>query len=246
MRRLPKTITDIHTLLQDAQQLPLAMTHYPSRGQSMAQELYQTKQGKLFLKKVSERNHQDCQVNPSSGTLAEREFWSCRLAQHVGLEVPDLRLLDAMTTVQIWYDIPDAHSYSTLQGPIPYQEQMTHIFECGVFDWITGQIDRHDANYLYDFMRKRIILIDAAHAFLRFDGSIPDYLRIFEVVSPALLQRRMTTSIIESLKGLKKAALRRLVPLRETREQEALLRRCDQVRHITTINELIQLYRKGS
>lgn len=161
-----KNNKEIRRLIKTGQELPMALENYPSRGQTAIQKLYQTKSGKLFFKKVSDRNHQECQIDTQSGTLAEREFWAYRLAHALGLNVPQMTLLDPLTTVQSWLDIPDAHHFITDQGPLALDTR--NVFECACFDWLTGQIDRHDANYLYDFVNKKIILVDSAHAFLQY------------------------------------------------------------------------------
>ena len=93
-------------MLERSPKLPLATKNYPSRGQTAVQTLYQTPYGKIFLKHVSRQNHLDCQINPAHGSLAEREFWAYRLAQEMGLQVPELILLDSSTTLQRWLDLP--------------------------------------------------------------------------------------------------------------------------------------------
>jgi len=49
------TTLEIKSLIEDGEKLAIAIENYPSRGQTAVQELYQTAQGKLFLKRVSER-----------------------------------------------------------------------------------------------------------------------------------------------------------------------------------------------
>ena len=105
------TNSDIEVLIQEGIRLPFAIENYPSRGQTAVQELYQTNQGKFFLKRVSERNHEECQVDVESGTLAEREFWACGFAKAIGLFVPPMWLIDKMTTVQVWLECPDGKSF---------------------------------------------------------------------------------------------------------------------------------------
>ena len=63
---------EIERLIRSGVELPRAIESYPSRGQTTTQKIYQTEKGTLFLKKVSERNHQECQIDVASGTLAER------------------------------------------------------------------------------------------------------------------------------------------------------------------------------
>jgi len=98
MKNEDYTNRDIEILIREGERLPLAVENYPSRGQTAVQELYQTREGKLFLKRVSERNHTECQINIDSGTLAEREFWAYRLARAIGLFVPMLWLKDWMAS----------------------------------------------------------------------------------------------------------------------------------------------------
>lgn len=57
------TNNDIILLISKGNKLPFAINNYPSRGQTAVQELYQTDVGKLFLKRVSEKNHIElCEV----------------------------------------------------------------------------------------------------------------------------------------------------------------------------------------
>ncbi len=232
---------EIQNLIKTGQELSLAIDHYPSRGQTTTQKLYHTKKGKLFLKKVSLRNHKECQINVDSGTLAEREFWAYQLADDLRLSVPQMILLDSCTTVQAWLDLPDAHHFITDQGPLDLDSQ--NVFECACFDWLTGQIDRHDANYLYDFINKKIILIDSAHAFLQYDGSLPHYLQIFESSSPHKLGAAQNTGIIGQILSIQNR-LTKLVPLRASAEREALKRRLQQLLGVKSIGDIITLYRK--
>lgn len=95
-----------------------AVAHFPSRGQTTTQQIYHTKHGKLFLKRTSDRNHRDCQIDPQAASLAEREFWCYRFAHKIGLACPELILLDEHTTVQRWWPYPDAHIYTTRFGPL--------------------------------------------------------------------------------------------------------------------------------
>lgn len=230
-------------LLDLSQELPLAMEQYPSRGQTATQRLYHTKLGKLFLKKVSKRNHQECRINVTSATLAEREFWAYRLAVALGLQVPEMVLLDENTTVQKWLDIPDAHHFITDQGPLKLDPK--NVFECACFDWLTGQIDRHDANYLYDFVHQKIILIDSAHAFLKYEGSLPHYLQMFEVGFAEHLTVNQDGKFLKRLRRVQKR-LAELVPLRDGLELQALKVRAGQCLQLSNIKHVIQLYRKGN
>ncbi|OVE82185.1 hypothetical protein BVY03_01450 [bacterium K02(2017)] len=222
----------------------IAMSHFPSRGQTAEQKLYQTKMGKLFLKKVSDRNHRECQIDTDSGTLAEREFWSYKLANKIGLSVPKLTLIDELTTVQEWLDHPDAHIYATYQGRLDLETE--NVFECALFDWVTGQIDRHDANYLYDFVTHQIILIDSAHAFLKHGETLPDYLRLFEVAYPKKIKKTCHNNISNNLKQLTEDDLRVLIPLRNTDEAKALQNRFQKIKNIETIENILHLYRANT
>ncbi|OGQ22026.1 MAG: hypothetical protein A3I05_01270 [Deltaproteobacteria bacterium RIFCSPLOWO2_02_FULL_44_10] len=229
-------------LLEMSEELPLAVQNYPSRGQTSIQKLYQTKYGKLFLKKVSDRNHQECRINVKSGTLAERESWAHQLASALGLNTPRMMLLDSLTTVQYWLDIPDAHHFITDQGPLTFDSQ--NVFECACFDWLTGQIDRHDANYLYDFVHQKIILIDSAHAFLEWDGSLPHYLQIFEASSLGAVSEKQYVPFLDKI-GTVISKLQELVPLRSIAEQDALHRRAHRLLNIKSIFDVIKFYRKS-
>lgn len=233
----------VHQWIQKGKKLPFATQHYPSRGQTAIQELYQTKIGKLFLKKVSERNHRECQVHPKDGTLAEREYWAFCLAFFLRLKIPELILLDSLTTVQIWLDLPDGRQYTTAQRPLELQGD--NVFNCGLFDWLTAQVDRHDANYLYDFVRQEIILIDSGHAFLKYSGSLPDYLRIFEAAYKEELNKKRGSPLRDKIRSCSKKDLIKCVPLRNADESEALLYRQGQLKKIDTIAGIIHLYRKG-
>lgn len=236
MKALPNT-AQIRKLISDGTKLPLATTNYPSRGQTAVQELYQTKLGKLFLKRVSDRNHRECQVNVKSGTLAERELWAYRLAQHLGLPVPSLALLDDMTTVQVWLDLPDGKQYKTSQGIMTLSAD--NVASCAVFDWISGQIDRHDANYLYDMATRQITLIDSGHAFLKYDGSMPDYLYLYEAGNDHDLELPLTIQRI----SITTTTLHKLVPLRDRAEVEALNQRAARTAKLRSMRDLIALYR---
>lgn len=228
-------------LKNSAQELPLATKHYPSRGQTEVQKLYATAKGKIFLKKVSARNHQDCQVDPKTGSLAEREFWAYKLAHHIGLNIPELTLLDQNTTLQHWLDIPDAHTFKQNLGPLTLNP--LNVFECGLFDWVTGQIDRHDANYLYDYVNGKIILIDSAHCFLKHDGGLPDYLSLFETVHKNQISKKQDSQICESIKTLRLNILVDMIPLKNPEESKSLFLRLDKICKVNTAKELIALYR---
>ncbi|MBI2342908.1 MAG: hypothetical protein HYV02_01010 [Deltaproteobacteria bacterium] len=236
------TLKRIQSALAHGKMVPLALEHYPSRGQTAIQRLYQTKIGKLFWKRVSERNHRECQIPVKSGSLAEREWWAYRVAKALGLENPPLVLLGRMTTVQLWLDLPDAHHFITDQGPLALD--LDNVFECACFDWLTGQIDRHDANYLYDFVQRRIILIDSAHGFLRYDGSLPHYLQLFEIACRTALHKKPKSDMVQRIAQLQQR-LPELVPLRDGGEQEALQRRLQQMRTVATLQDVFALYRKS-
>ena len=243
MKRRLKNKRQVQQWIEQGNKLPLATQNYPSRGQTAIQELYQTKIGKLFLKKVSQRNHQECQIDPKDGTLAEREYWAFCLASFLQLEVPELILMDSLTTIQIWFDFPDGRQYTTAQKPLELQGD--NVFDCALFDWLTAQVDRHDANYLYDFVKQKIILIDSGHAFLKYSGSLPDYLRIFEAAYKNELHKKHASSLLDRIKKCSKSDFEQQVPLRNLEEKEALLARQQQLRQINTIADVIQLYRKG-
>lgn len=221
--------------------MPLATQNYPSRGQTAVQELYQTQIGKLFLKRVSDRNHRECQINVTSGTLAEREWWAYRLARYLGLPVPSLALLDDMTTVQIWMDLPDGRQYKSSQGVMTLSPD--NVASCALFDWITGQVDRHDANYLYNMATRRIMLIDSGHAFLKYDGSMPDYLYLYEAGNAQALQRPVKLAKPPTLSRLTAASLCKLVPLRDQDEAKALEKRVAKIVGATLLQDVITLYR---
>lgn len=244
MSRPPFTSpTLLRQLLQRGQKIPLAFKGYPSRGQSAVQELYLTSAGKLFLKQVSQRNHEECQINAASGTLAEREYWAYALGKKIGLFLPPMALLDKKTTVQQWFDYVDARLYATTSGVMTLHRD--NIYECSLFDWVIGQVDRHDANYLYDLHKQRIVLVDQAFSFLKWSGSLPDYLRIFEISNKKDLTLNRETKIGRKLKGLRVAAVRKLVPLRDPVESNALLERLEQVQSVTNIQGILGLYRSG-
>lgn len=228
-------------LLKSTEKQDLAMQHYPSRGQSAVQEIYQTKNGKLFLKQVSNKNHENCRIDPKKGTLAEREFWSYCLAEHLGLMMPELVLLDKYRTVQTWLDLPDAHIYSSREGKLVFDAG--NIFECGIFDWFTGQIDRHDANYLYDYVCQKIILIDSSFCFLKYDGELPDYLKSFELGFSAELQQKRRSPVMVRLKKISDDELFKIVLLQSLEERNALLKRKKQICFVQTIQDIIDLYR---
>ena len=227
--------------IQSGIKLPLATKNYPSRGQTAVQELYQTSKGKFFRKKSSIQNHQHCQINPKNGTLAEREYWAYMLAQKIGLNVPRLWLAYQFTTVQVWLDYPDARTFATSQGKMELQAD--NVYNCALFDWLTGQIDRHDANYLYNYVDRKVILVDSAHSFLKYSGSIPDYLKYFEIGFSKELAKPITTLLHKTLKGLTEEKLNKLVPLKEHNEKIALKRRLEQTSEARCIQDIIDLYR---
>lgn len=236
-----KNVNKVNRLIKEGHELPWATENYPSRGQTAVQKLYQTKEGKLFLKKTSQRNHHECQIKIEDGTLAEREYWAYLLASSLNLRVPELILIDPMTTVQVWLDYPDARQYTTHQRPLDFNTQ--NVFECALFDWLTGQIDRHDANYLYDYVNQEIILIDSGHAFLKYAGSLPDYLRIFEAAYRNKLDQTIHSSIHENLKKMSQINLKTMVPLKKNQEQDALLKRLHDLVSVQCIQEIIKLFR---
>lgn len=231
----------VKKLLKEGRELKLATKNYPSRGQTSIQKLYQTKVGKLFYKQVSERNHRECQINVKSGTLAEREYWAFLLAKELKLEVPELMLLDELATIQVWLNFSDAKQYSTSQGAMELQGE--NIFNCALFDWLTGQIDRHDANYLYDMVNKKIILIDSGYALLKYDGDMPDYLRLYEIAYSKVLETKYKTEVLNIIRKMGSKRLRTLVPLRDTIEFNSLLNRLERLDGINTIQGIIDLYR---
>lgn len=235
------SVKQVCKLLEKGVKLPLAIRNYPSRGQTAVQDLYETSQGKFFLKKSSKQNHIDCQVDPKIGTLAEREYWAFCVAKKLGLKVPELWLLDEYTTVQRWFDISDAHQYTTSEGKMTLKSE--NVFDCALFDWVTGQVDRHDANYLYDCVKREIILIDSAYAFLKYTGSIPDYLKYFEVSSPMELKKVSNSFTQEAWKSFSGKSLSKWVPIRGEEEKQAFLKRWEQVCAVSSIQNILDLYR---
>lgn len=235
------TNQDIKRLIDTGQRLPFAIENYPSRGQTAVQELYQTEEGKFFLKRVSERNHSECQINIKSGTLAEREYWAFNLADTIGLFVPPLWLLDEATTVQVWFDYPDARTFKESTGKMELVAD--NIFDCVVFDWITGQIDRHDANYLYDYKDQLVVPVDSAHAFLKYEGSLPDYLHLFEVGHPRQLGKKILSKVKKRLDNISEENLIKIVPLRDSSEIQALILRKNALLKADSIQDLLDLYR---
>lgn len=234
--------SDIKSLIQTGRKLSIAIEHYPSRGQTATQELYQTDAGKLFLKRVSDRNHKECQINVRSGTLAEREFWSFKLANAIGLFVPALWLLDEMTTVQMWLEHPDGRSFKKSSGKMEFTSK--NVFECALFDWVTGQVDRHDANYLYDYTKKLIVPVDSAHGFLKYEGALPDYLHLYEVGEPAKLSGKIVSEIKAKLDSLSDRQMKNIVQLRNADEMDAILMRKKQIADVKNLIVLLKLYRR--
>lgn len=230
--------------MHNAEKLAMALDHYPSRGQTATQEIYRSPYGRLFLKRTSERNLRDCQIDSKSGTLAEREAWCYALAKFLGILTPDLRFVDKHTTIQEWFDLPDAHHYASSQGRLIFNRH--NVFDCSLFDWITAQVDRHDANYLYDFINQRIILIDSAHSLLAHGPSLPDYLRLFEVAATSELDEKTITSVSKKIRILTPRRLNKIVPLRGKQESKALEQRLEQALAISSLSQLLQLFRSHS
>jgi hypothetical protein len=104
-------------------------------------------------------------------------------------------------------------------------------------------MDRHDANYLYDCIHQKIILIDSSFCFLKYDGSLPDYLKSFELGFSEELEKKRRSPIFVRLKKISQDKLLKLVPLPAPEEQEALLKRKEQMCFIQTIQDIINLYR---
>jgi hypothetical protein len=123
--------------------------------------------------------------------------------------------------------------------------ESVNVFECAVFDWLTGQIDRHDANYLYDFKNRKIIPIDSAHAFLRYEGSLPDYLHLFEVGNSRELSKKIVSQSHLQLKVIDNVEILKLVPLRNEEERNALLKRKGQLSEVNSIQDVLNLYRSS-
>lgn len=234
----------LEKLLAAGTEQDLATRNYPSRGQTASQKLFQTEIGKLFYKKVSERNHQECRIDTSSGTLAEREYWAYHLAKKLKLQVPELSLLNNLTTVQRWLNFPDAKEYTSRQGPLELVPE--NIFDCALFDYLSGQVDRHNANYLYNMTEKKIILIDSGFAFLKYEGSLPDYLAYFEGSYGVALNKVYNTGTRACVIKLSATSLKKLVPLRGKEETAALLQRHSKVKEVSTIGDIIKLYRRQS
>jgi hypothetical protein len=242
MKGLPRSKSALRALLSRSPKQALATRHYPSRGQTAIQEIHQTAAGKLFLKKTSAANLKNCQIDAKSGTLAEREFWAFRLAEALGIRTPWLTLLDVDTTVQAWLDFPDASQYATSQASMKFKP--ANVFDCALFDWLTGQIDRHNANYLYDYVEEEIIIIDSAHSFLKYEPALPHYLELFEAGSPRELSREIASAVSRRLAAFKPADFRRLAPLRHDDETKSLLRRHEQALSARTVKDIIALYRR--
>lgn len=238
---IPSSAELLHIISQSTEQ-PLAMRHYPSRGQSAIQKIYLTKSGKIFLKKTSDRNIRDCQINKDSATLAEREYWAWRLANHLGLDLPWMVLIDVHTTVQNWLDYPDANLFKSLHGRLILNSQ--DVFDHCLFDWLTGQQDRHDANYLYNQSQKKIILVDSAFSFLKHDGSMPDYLSYHEASSTEDLKTNLKTSFLKKITVLSRSKLRSLVPLRDPLESDALWTRKQRLESVICLQDVLDLYRR--
>jgi hypothetical protein len=234
----------IYSIIDDKRNVQLLATqNYPSRGQTTTQELYPMAKGKIFLKRVSKRNHDDCRISIADGTLAEREFWAFRLARYLGVHVPDMALLDEVTTVQEWLDYPDACQFASSQSAMKLNA--ANVFDCAMFDWLTGQVDRHNANYLYNYADQEIILIDSAHSFLKYSGSLPHYLEIFEVGNKSQLNQVFKSNVYENILDLKQQKLFSMVSLRNAEEKVALLKRWKKLTGIKTIAALIKLFRES-
>lgn len=237
------TKKELLKLLDKKTKHPLASQHYPSRGQTAFQEIYQTKIGKIFLKKTSANNLRDCQINIKSGSLAEREYWAYQLAHHIGINTPELVMLDIHTTIQFWLDHPDAATFATFQGPLQFTAE--DVFDCSLFDWLTGQIDRHNANYLYNFADQQIIIIDSAFSFLKHDPNLPHYLEVYEQSQTnSTLTKPRTSKLSKKIHRLDSTTLDHLVPLRDKQEQTALYKRLSQLQNVNSIQDIIQLYRR--
>lgn len=241
---LPQSQDEIRVLLERGKEIPLAIQNYPSRGQTAVQKLYLTKMGKIFLKKTSDRNHKDTQIKKENGSLAEREYWSFCLAREIGLNIPELFLLDQDTTVQIWLPYPDAHMFVSRQGKLNLK--LENVFDCGLFDWATGQIDRHDANFLYNFSQNEIILVDSAHAFLKYEGGMPDYLSYFEISNSADLKRRISSKVLKRILSLSIKKREGLVPLRCHEEKQSFEKRLQGLKKVQTVQNILDLYRGES
>lgn len=234
----------IRLIIKDKKNIQLLATqNYPSRGQTTTQEIYPAAKGKIFLKGVSTRNHDDCRISFADGTLAEREFWAFRLAKYLGLHVPELALLDKATTVQEWLDYPDACQFASSQSPMTFKA--ANVFDCAVFDWLSGQVDRHNANYLYNNADQEIILIDSAHSFLKYSASLPHYLEIFEIGSKSQLNQQFKSKVHEKVLEIAQQKLFSLVPLRNVEEKEALIKRWKKLMGIKTIAAMIKLFRES-
>lgn len=246
MKKSAQKITPafLKNLLKKSAPQTLAMRHYPSRGQSAIQEIYQTKIGRLFLKQTSERNLIECQINKYSGTLAEREYWAANIAMVMGITMPIIWLLDKNTTVQNWINWPDANLFKSRYGRLTLHRQ--DVFNHALFDWTTGQIDRHDANYLYNFSNEHITLIDSAFSFLKYDGSMPEYLSYFEASSPNELKAPVDLTILKDTLHISPKTLIQLAPLRGREERFALLQRQQSLIPVKCLQDILNLYRRTS
>lgn len=157
---------------------------------------------------------------------------------------PDLWLIDPMTTVQRWLDFPDGRQYATSHGKMFLCTE--NVFECSLFDWLTGQVDRHDANYLYDYVHHKLVLIDSAHCFLKYTGSIPDYLKYAEVLfSMDDMRKPLETQVLQNLRNLTPKELRKVTPLKNGEEAKALETRLEALKPVRNIQDVVSLYRKG-
>jgi hypothetical protein len=237
------TTKQIWTFIEKGIKLKLATDiTYPSRGQTATQELYVTEIGRFFLKRTTVQNNKNCRINMINGSLAEREFWAFCLAKELGLLVPELWLLDEHTTVQRWLDYPDASQCKNRQ--IALRFGLANVFDCALFDWLTGQIDRHDANYLYDY--EKIILIDSAHSFLKYSGSLPDYLYLFQIQQKEKLRLKINSNHVHRrMIKLSVTSLRKIVPLRESEEQQALEHRLKKIKTVDCLQDIIDLYKES-
>jgi hypothetical protein len=88
-----------------------------------------------------------------------------------------------------------------------------------------------------------IIPVDSAHGFLKYEGSLPDYLHLFEIGSPAILKRRISTPTQKRLGELSEDNLKKIVPLRNADEANAFAYRKRALDGMNTIQDLLDLYR---
>ena len=85
--------------------------------------------------------------------------------------------------------------------------------------------------------------MDSAFAFLKYEGSLPDYLHLFEIGNEVDLPKKQVSAIKTAIQSMTTEEIAKTVPLRDEDELRALFKRKGDLESVHTIKDIIELYR---